>query len=422
MSARRRLQEASTTVKELVRRHRPDYHIIMYMGVLLLLGLIVLFAISPARVEMMNAAGEDLNQAHFMQRQLSYLLVGLVAFGVAASTPIAFWQKHASKVLIVALGACLLLAVLGIFQAPPALCALGACRWFDLGFGTFQPAELLKFGVLLFTAVFLGRRMSQGKVNDLHETIIPMAIIVGLAAFFVIVAQRDLGSGLALLGIVTAMFFIAGVNKRVGFAAIGVIAALGVLMILMAPHRMERIATFVDSSNDAGDSSYHINQAKIAIGTGGFFGVGLGNSVSAFGYVPEAVNDSIFAVMGELFGFVGLLALLALFVALLWRLLSIMDNIFDPPMKLLVAGVFGWLATHIVVNIGAMVGVIPLTGITLPLLSFGGTSLLFIMMALGLVFQVSRYTAHGKNKGGSNENSRSWRGVGRSRYTSRRRP
>lgn len=421
MSARRRLQEASTTVKELVRRHRPDYQIVMYMGVLVLLGVVVLYAISPARVELMNAGGESLDQAHFMQRQLSYLFVGIVAFGVTAAVPISFWQKHATKVLLAALGACLLLAILGIFQAPPALCALGACRWFDLGFATFQPAELLKFGVLLFSAVFLGRRMAQGKVNDIQETLIPMAIVTGIGAFFVIVAQRDLGSGLALLGIVMTMFFIAGINKRLGFIAVGTLVALGVLMILMAPHRMERIATFIDPSNDAGDSSYHINQAKIAIGSGGFFGVGLGNGVSAFGYVPEAVNDSIFAVMGELFGFVGLLALLALFVALLWRLLSIMDNIFDPPMKLLVAGVFGWLATHIVVNIGAMVGVIPLTGITLPLLSFGGTSLLFIMMALGLVFQISRYTAHGKNKGGSNEDSRSWRGVGRPRYTSRRR-
>lgn len=398
-SARRKVAEATEGVRELVRRHRPDYQIIMYMGVLVLLGVVVLYAISPARVELINAGGqESLDQVHFMQRQLSYLLFGLIAFGVAAAVPISFWQKHAAKIVLIALVACIILAILGMVGAPLALCTLGACRWFDLGFVTFQPAELLKFSLLLFTAAFLGRRMIQGKVNDLQETLLPLALVMGISLFFIIVAQRDLGTGISLIGIIATMLFVGGINKRFGLMALGAVAALAIIMVLAAPHRMERVAAFLDPSSDTGDSSYHINQAKIAIGSGGFFGVGLGNSVSAFGYVPEAVNDSIFAIMGELFGFAGLLALIALFVAMLLRILNIMDSIYDPPMKLLVAGVFGWVGIHVVVNIGAMIGVLPLTGITLPLLSFGGTSLLFIMMALGLVFQVSRYTSHGAKK------------------------
>ncbi len=397
MNTRRRVAEVSESVKGLVRRHRPDYQIVMYMGILVLLGVVVLYAISPARVELINAGGgESLDQVHFMQRQLLYLLFGLVAFGVAAALPIEFWKKYATKLLLVAFAACVILVILGMVQAPLALCTLGACRWFNFGFVTFQPAELLKFGLMLFVAVFLGRRMIQGKVNDLQETMIPLAVVVGVALFFIIIAQRDLGTGISLVGVIATMLFVAGINKRFGLMALGLVAVLGILMIIIAPHRMERVAAFLNPSSDTGDTSYHINQAKIAIGSGGFFGVGLGNSVSAFGYVPEAVNDSIFAIMGELFGFVGLLALIALFVALLLRILNIMDNIFDPPMKLIVAGVFGWLSVHIIVNIGAMIGVLPLTGITLPLLSFGGTSLLFIMMALGLVFQISRYTSHGE--------------------------
>lgn len=422
MSARRRIKEVREGAAQLVRRHRPDYQIILFMGILILLGIVVLYAISPARVELINASdGGSLDQIHFIQRQFFYVFLGLVAFAVAAILPVSFWKKYASKILIGALGACLLLAILGLVGAPLALCTLGACSWFNFGFVTFQPAELLKFGLLLFVAVFLGRRMSQGKVNDAQETILPLAIVVGISLFFVVVMQRDLGTGISLMGIIAAMLFIAGINKRFGLMAAGIVLVLAMLMVVVAPHRMERMTAFLNPS-ETEDVNYHINQAKIAIGSGGLFGVGLGNGVSAFGYVPEAVNDSIFAVMGELFGFIGLVALIALFVALLLRILNIMDTIHDPPMKLIVAGVFGWIGVQVVVNIGAMIGVLPLTGVTLPLLSFGGSSLLFIMMGLGLVFQISRYTSHrAKDKGGSDEDSRSWRRFGRPRHTSRRR-
>lgn len=384
----------------------------------MLLGLVVLYSISTARVEFINTSGSSLDQAHFMQRQLLYLLAGLVGFAVAASVPLRIWQKYASKILLLSFAACVLLAITGALEIWPALCTSGACRWFDVGFGTFQPAELVKFGLLLFLAGFLGRKMAQGKVNSLSDTLIPLGVIVGLAAFFIVVLQKDMGTGIAVFGLVITMLFMAGLNRRNGLLVGGALLALSVVMIIIAPHRLERVATFLDPSRDTRDSSYHIRQAKIAIGSGGLFGVGLGQGVQAFGYLPEAVNDSIFAVMGEVFGFVGLVATLALFVVLLLRILMITDRLHDPPMKLLAAGVFGWVGTHTVVNIGAMIGIFPLTGVTLPLLSFGGTSLLFIMMALGLVFQVSRYTSHVKDKGDDNENSYGRRGVGRTRHAS----
>ncbi len=143
--------------------------------------------------------------------------------------------------------------------------------------------------------------------------------------------------------------------------------------------------------------------------------------MQASGYVPEAINDSIFAIIGETFGFIGTVALLALFVALLMRLLSVMDGLIDYRLKLLAAGVFGWLAAHVILNIAAMIGIFPLTGITLPLLSYGGTSMIFITAALGLIFQLSRYTTDpSRIKEVTNENSRSRRGVGRTRYAGRR--
>ncbi len=408
--------------REFVRKHRPDYQIVLLSGILVLLGLVVLYAISPARVEILNAAGDSsLDQTHFMQRQLLYLVLGIGAFVFAANTPLKRWQNHAGMLLIVALVSCGLLALLGAFNAPLAFCAGGACRWFDLGFTTFQPAELVKFGLLLFLAGFLGRKVVQGKLNDLHATIIPLCVVVGVATLFITGIQKDMGTGLAILGIVAAMLFVAGVNRRIGLTLAGAVLVLGLLFVLIAPHRVARVVTFLgnDTTSDITGSSYHITQAKIALGTGGLFGLGLGKNVQSFGYLPEAPNDSIFAVMGEAFGFTGLIAILALLVALLLRLLNLIDRLDNIPMKLIIAGVFGWLATHSLLNMGAMVGMVPLTGITLPLLSFGGTSLLFIMLALGLAFNISRYSVHGKIEDtygqASHQNLDSRRRLGRTR-------
>ena len=405
-------------VKKLVRKHRPDYQIVVYIGVLLLLGLVVLYAISPARVELLNYGGDaSLDQAHFMQRQLLYLIIGVAAFVVAAAVPFSLWRRYASFIVLGSLGLCVLLFIFGALNVPLALCTGGACRWFNLGFTTFQPAELVKFGILLFTAGFLARKMRAGKINDVHETLIPLGMLVGAASLFIIGLQKDMGTGLALLGIVATMLFVAGINKRTASLVFGAMVGLSVLFILIAPHRLERVMTFVGHNDET--ANYHIDQALIALGSGGAFGLGLGKNVQAFGYLPEAPNDSIFAVMGESFGFIGSVAILVFIAALLLRLLNIVDRTEDATMRLIVAGVFGWLATHTILNIGAMVGVIPLTGITLPLLSFGGTSLLFIMLALGIVFSISRYTVHGKISEDETQQKspHGGRWIGRSRYT-----
>lgn len=312
---RRNIANIHNEVRHLVRRHRPDYQIILYIGILLLLGLVVLYALSP------TSAASASGQASFMQRQLSYLALSILTFGVVSYVPLSWWQKYAGKILIVALLSCVVLAFLGSLGSHAVLCTYGACRWFNFGFVSFQPAEFVKFSLLLFTAGFLGRRMKQGKVNSVSDTIVPLAIVVGLATLFIVGFQNDMGSGIAMLGIISVMAFVAGINKRIGLLALGTLLAVGIVFILMAPHRLARIETFFNQSSgsSADSSSYHINQAKIALGTGGLMGLGLGKSVQAYGYLPEAINDSIFAIMGEIFGFVGLLALLVLFVALLLR-------------------------------------------------------------------------------------------------------
>lgn len=411
----------------LQRQHRPDYQIAMYMGLLMLLGLIVMYAIGPQRANVLNNAyGTDFyTSTYFFIKQSVSLVIALAVFILFTKIPYSLIKKYAPIILLVGIVACLLLAVSGWLGLPIAKCSLGACRWFNLGpFGSMQPAELLKFGFLVFGAAFLGSRAKKGEINNMEKTILPFCAIAGAAAFLIVIIQNDLGTGLSFAAIAGTMLLVAGLNARNSGILLAAALVLVTVFIAIAPHRIERMVTFLgsDDSASAEDAGYHIKNAKIAIGTGGFAGVGIGNSVQATGYLPEAINDSVFAIMGETFGFVGLVVVLFLFSSLLIRLLKMVDYLNDPWMKLVAAGVFGWLAAHVFLNVAAMIGVAPLTGITLPLLSFGGTSMIFIAGALGLAFQISRYTSHSivDVKEGTNESSSSWRGVGRSRYASRR--
>lgn len=411
-----RLLRQKNTTTEFIRRHRADFLIVLLMSILMLLGLVVIYSISPALTARINAGGHTLDQNHFMYRQVAYLLVGVAAFVVASFVPLQFWKKQQSKLLVVAIGLCLVPIVFAATSF--ALCTNGACRWINLGFVSLQPAEILKLALLVFLAGFLAKRIQERKLNNVQETLVPLAILLGIIAVIVVGLQKDLGTGLALFGIVITMLFVAGLEKRYFFMALGGLLVVGFLFVVTSAHRLERVVTFFGQGTS--DTSYHINQALIAVGSGGLTGKGLGRSIQAFGYLPEAANDSIFAIVAEKFGFVGTLAILVIFAALLLRLLKIIDTAGNEYQRLLVAGVFGWIFTHTIVNIGAMLGIFPLTGVTLPFLSFGGTSLLFIMMALGLTFQASRYTTHQRTnsgKGGDrHEDRRSRRGLGRPRY------
>jgi cell division protein FtsW len=418
--------EAQFSDMTTVRKHRPDYLIPLYMGLLMLLGLVIIYATGSQRANVLNNAyGSNYSDMYFFTKQIVSLSLSVVVFIAMSIFPYSWLTKNAGKLLMVGLGACALLALSSWLNLPFAQQTLGATRWFNLGaLGSLQPAELLKFTVLVFLAGFLGRKVKQGKLNDRSDSLFPVAVIAAICMLFVVIIQKDLGTGIALASIFISMLFVAGINKKNIVIIITTIAIAGAMLIFSAPHRIQRVVTYLQGDNTSAESSdsssYHIEQAKLAIGSGGLFGVGIGNSVQSTGYLPEAINDSVFAIMGETFGFVGLITILALFCALLMRLLQLMDHLVDIRLKLLVAGVFGWFGAHVILNIASMIGVFPLTGITLPLLSSGGTSMLFIAAALGLVFQLSHYTVRASIlKEANNENFSGRRGVGRSRYSSR---
>jgi cell division protein FtsW len=407
---------------EVVRKHHPDRLIVVFTLILMLIGLLMMYAIGPQRANLLNSQGYEYSDTYFFVKQfVSFLLAGAAFIGMA-KLPYEWVLKHGGKLLVIGFVACALLAFAGAVGIVES--TNGATRWFQLGpLGSIQPAEILKLGLLLYLAVFLGIRQKQGRINDMQQTLIPVGILAAAALFLVIVLQKDLGTGIAVTSIVAAMLFAAGINKKIILSIFGILLVAGLLLIVTSPHRMERVGTFLqgDNTSTSDDDGYHVQHAKIAIGSGGMFGVGIGKSVQASGYLPEALNDSIFAVMGEMFGFIGLVAIMGLFVAVLMRLLAVMDHLVDIRLKLAAAGVFGWIGSHVILNIAAMIGIFPLTGITLPLLSYGGTSMIFVTAAIGFIYQLSRYTVHpSRIKEEEHEDSRSRRGLGRTRHASRR--
>ncbi len=405
------------------RRHKSDLVILFATLGLMALGLIVIYAIGPMRANVLNTTyGTDYASNYFFLGQLRSVILSLVAFFVAFKVvPYKYIQKFAKPLIIVALGMSVLLWFFAAIGSNLAKCELGQCRWFNLGFASFQPAELLKLALVIYLADFLARKREEGTIGKWREFWLPLLIVCGASLGLVVVAQGDLGTGVALMAIIFGTLLVSGVPMQqyllVLFATI--IVAVGAVVI--SPHRMERIDAWVAtlSGGESSDSTYHVDNAMLAIGVGGFFGVGVGNSVQATGYLPESINDSVFAIMGETFGFVGLFLIIAVFAALLLRMLKVAEGTKDREDQIFIVGVFSWTLAQVVVNIMAMTGLVPVTGITLPLLSYGGTSMIFIAFAIGLVLQLSCYTSREVIK--DNENTSGRRGVGRTYHSSRRR-
>ena len=361
------------------------------------LGLIIIYAIGPMRANVLNNTyGTNYDSNYFFLGQLRSVGLSVVAFFLAFKVvPYKYLKKYAKPFMIIALALSGLLWLLSMTGSSLAKCELGECRWFQLGSFSFQPAELLKLALTIYLADFLARKREEGSIGKWREFWLPLLIVCGASLFLVVIAQGDLGTGVALISIIFGMLLVSGVPARQYLIMLALVLAVSVGAVATSSHRMQRVDAWLTTltGGESTDSTYHVDNAMLAIGTGGFFGVGIGNSVQATGYLPESINDSVFAIMGETFGFVGLFLIIVVFAALLLRILKVADYTEDPENRLFVVGVFSWTLAQVAVNIMAMTSLVPVTGITLPLLSYGGTSMIFIAFALGLVLQISCYTS-----------------------------
>ena len=379
------------------RKHKSDLVILFTTLGLMALGLVVIYAIGPMRANVLNSTyGTDYGPNDFFIGQIRSVVISLVAFFIAFKVvPYKYVQKFAKPLLIFALVLSALLWVLSMTHSSIVKCELGECRWFQFGSLSFQPAEILKLALTVYLADFIARKREEGKVGDFREFWLPIIIVCGLSLGLVVVAQGDLGTGVALIAIIFGMLLVSGIPMWQFAAMFAIVIAVAVGSVAISSHRMERVNAWITTltGGESSDSTYHIDNAMLAIGTGGFKGVGIGNSVQATGYLPESINDSVFAIMGETFGFMGLTAVIVVFCIMLLRMLKVADHTKDDNNRFFIIGVFSWTLAQVVVNIMAMTALVPVTGITLPLLSYGGTSMMFIAFAIGLVLQLSCYTS-----------------------------
>jgi cell division protein FtsW len=365
------------------RRHKPDYILLLLVGLISLLGLIVIFSISPA----LASINELPSSFYFMRHLLSFGL-SVLMFIVVSRIP-GRWLK---KLIVPGIA-------LSIVTSIMVLTLEGiAARWVTIGGLSFQPAELIKLTVLLALGLFLSRQIENKSIADFHKTLKPILYGVGLIALILVVLQRDLGSMAVVVAMVGVMLFMARVPLKSLVLGAVAIMLLATIAVASTPYRRQRFDTFMNPERDCQSEGYHACQALIAVGSGGIFGLGVGNTVQAYGYLPESATDSIFAIYAEKFGFVGAVALIALYGGLLSRLIKIVRTAPNYFYRLMVSGVTAWIGFQGSINIGAMLGLLPLKGITLPLMSYGGSSMLFIMMSLGLVYRLSHYTLARKSE------------------------
>jgi cell division protein FtsW len=382
MLERQRFRPASTTAEVLPRRHRPDYWLLILCAILLTVGLIVIYAISPGL-----SLSANVSQNYYIDKQLISVVMGILAFIVVINMRLEWWLRL--KVPLIVLAGVSAVAVRLVGQQ-----VNGAYRWIQIGGVSFQSAELIKIALLIWLASFLADRIKTNTLNSTKQTLRPVLIALLIIGFIVAGIQSDLGSTGVIVTMMAAMVYIAGMPLKKVLSIGGIVLLLAVLAVVITPYRRGRVLTFLHPTSNCQTTGYQSCQALIAVGSGGMIGLGLGRDVQAYGYLPEPANDSIFAIFGEKFGFIGSIILLGLFVALFARIKNIMERAPNNFTRLLVVGILAWLSTQTLINIGAMIGLLPLKGITLPFISYGGTSVVFSMVAIGLVFQISRYTIH----------------------------
>lgn len=368
------------------RRHKPDYTLVLTSALLLALGLIVVYAISPGL-----AAQRNLSENYYISKQLIAILIGAGVFLVTANIPLDKWRTIEKPLIIAAVVATLVALILPVTPEYPAH------RWIRFGGLSLQSVELIKSALLLSLAAFLAKRVKDGSIDSSDQTFKPLLVLLAVIGLVVGVLQSDLGSAGVIVVMVAAMVFVAGLPLGRLLQIFGILVIGFVLLVSSSGYRRERVATYLNPERDCQASGYQTCQAMIAVGSGGLFGRGLASSGQAYGYVPEAANDSIFAIYAEKFGFLGSSLLIIIFMFFFNRLKNIIERAPDMFSRLVVVGVLAWLSTQSIINIGAMIGLLPLKGITLPFISYGGTSIIFVLAAVGLVFNISRYTTYGVN-------------------------
>jgi cell division protein FtsW len=351
-----------------------EYHLLVLVTLgLVAFGLVMVYSASSARALLSSDA-----PSYYLKRQAIYAVMGLVALVILSRFDF-HRLRHATQPLLAATFI-LLVAVLAIGTA-----VNGARRWIPIGFMNFQPSELAKLVLALWTAALLARKPAPRTLGELAK---PIGVVVGLACALILI-EPDLGTAIAIAIMVSAILVVSGARLRLLASAAGIATSVVLLAIWLEPYRRERIFSFLDPWHDPQGAGFQSVQSMIALGSGGFFGVGLGESVQKIYYLPEASTDMIFAIVGEELGLIGAMGVIAAFAVFAYAGFNIALHCRDPFGKRLAAGITALICGQAAVNVSAVMGIAPLTGIPLPFVSYGGSSLVVGLAAVGILLNIA---------------------------------
>jgi cell division protein FtsW len=360
-------------------RQRPDYVLLGLIGAIVVIGLVVLYSASSV------VGFQDFGSSSYYVRQqiLKGVLPGLVFLWVAARVPSGWWQSAAIPFMILAIGLLVATFIPGVGAAHRNIRS-----WIDLGSISFQPSELAKLALVVYLARWLSSRREH-QVRGWLSGLLPFFIFLAIIGLLLML-QPDLGTLIITVAIALTVYMIGGARFRHLAIIVGVGVAAVLLLAQLAPYRAARLTTFLNPTSDLQGTGYHVNQAVLAIGAGGWWGRGLGQSVQKYDYLPEAQGDSIFAVMAEEFGFLLTLGFIALWIFTIMRIWRVAAQAPDRFSQLVVSGIVSWFAWQSVLNIGGMLRLVPLTGLPLPFISYGGTAMTVNLLVVGIVLSISR--------------------------------
>ncbi len=362
-----------------LKKGPPDFVLFITTLALVGIGLIMVFSSSAV-----TASVENQSPYYFFQRQLIWALIGLLVMIVIMRINYLRLKEFAFPLMIIAV-VCLLLVM-----TPLGVEAKGSTRSLGLGGLSFTPSELVKLAAVMFLAKTM--EINIDKMKSFKSGVLPYLVIMAVICALVL-AQPDLGTSFVIAGTIFCMLLVAGAQwLHLGLLGAGGAGAVA-LAIIVAPYRAERFIAFLNPWKYPTDQGYQTIQSLYALGSGGLFGVGLGRSRQKFFYLPEQHTDFIFAILGEELGFLGAALVLTLFLLFAWRGFKIAMNAPDTFGSLLAAGITIMIVFQAFVNIGVVCGALPVTGITLPFISYGGSSLLFTMAGVGLLLNISRYSS-----------------------------
>ena len=381
------LQRSGSSMFEAIRSsgrtaiRQPDYWLLTIVLIMVMFGTVMVFSSSFA----IGVREEGGDGYYFLTRHLIYLIIGLSGMLIAMSIDYHVWRKFALPGLLLVVG------VLAIMIAFPSLApeVFGASRWIQVGPIAFQPSEVAKLAMVLYLAAWLSSKGT--RVREFNYGLIPFGILLG-GLVGLVMLQPDLGTSMLLAMIGLSMFLVAGAN----LIHFGLFTSLGfstfLALALTADYRRDRILMFLNPDADLRNLGWQLAQAKLAIGSGGVFGVGLGASHQKFAWLPAAHHDAIFAVIAEELGLMGAGFVLMLFIVLAWRGYQVAMRAPDAFGSLIAVGIVTWIIAQASINIGGITTTIPFTGIPIPFISYGGSSLVISLVAIGILLNISRQT------------------------------